>query len=71
MTEYFLVEQLLREFKLQSAKEEVNYTLFIEGNQMQQNLDFLFEGTATDVIEFWRLFQEERTNVQKAYVLGL
>ncbi len=38
---------------------------------MQQNLDWLFEDTARDIVNFWKIFKEERANVAKAYKLGL
>lgn len=38
---------------------------------MQQNLDWLFEDSARDIVNFWKIFKEERANVANAYKLGL
>ena len=38
---------------------------------MQQKLDWLFEDASADIIYFWRLFKEEQTNVEKAYLLAM
>ncbi len=32
VTEYYMIEQIINEFKLVNSKEEVDYSLFIEGN---------------------------------------
>eukprot|EP00347_Sterkiella_histriomuscorum_P015474 403356890 len=71
ITEFYLLELILQEFKITSSKEEVNYSNFIESNQMQQNLDWLFEEAAGDIMQFWKILKEEQANVQRAYVLGL
>ncbi|CDW78804.1 pas domain s-box family protein [Stylonychia lemnae] len=71
VTEFYLLELILSEFKVTNSKEELNYSDFIERNQMQQNLDWLFEDTSSDIINFWKIFKEEQANVQKAYVMGL
>jgi len=38
---------------------------------MSQRLDWLFEDTATDIIQFWTIFKDENANVKKAYDLGM
>ncbi len=38
---------------------------------MQQRLDWLFEDTSHEIIQFWRLFKEEQANVQRSYHLAM
>ena len=68
--EYYLLELILMEFK-KNSKEDIDYSLFIKSNQMSQQLDWLFEDAATDIIQFWSLFKDENANVRKAYELGM
>jgi len=70
VTEYYLLELIMNEFK-NHTKEEIDYTSFIESSQMQQKLDWLFEDASADIIYFWRLFKEEQTNVEKAYLIAM
>lgn len=42
VTEYYLLEMIMNEFK-NHTKEEIDYSIFIESNQMQQKLDWLFD----------------------------
>ena len=70
VSEYYLLELILMEFK-KNSKEDIDYSLFIKSNQMSQQLDWLFEDAATDIIQFWSLFKDENANVRKAYELGM
>ena len=70
VSEYYLLELILQEFKT-TAKDDVDYSLFIKSNQMSQKLDWLFEDAALDIIKFWSIFKDENANVRSAYELGM
>jgi hypothetical protein len=38
---------------------------------MQQRLDWLFEDSSQEIVQFWRLFKEEQANVQRSYHLAM
>jgi hypothetical protein len=70
VTEYYLLELIMNDFK-QHTKDEIDYAAFIDSSQMQQKLDWLFEDSSLDIIQFWRLFKEEQANVQRAYHMAM
>jgi len=70
VTEYYLLELIMSHFK-HNTKDEIDYQAFIESSQMQQRLDWLFEDTSHEIIQFWRLFKEEQANVQRSYHLAM
>lgn len=70
VTEYYLLELIMNHFK-HSTKDEINYQQFIDVSQMQQRLDWLFEDSSQEIVQFWRLFKEEQANVQRSYHLAM
>ena len=70
VSEYYMLEIILADFK-KNTKDEVDYQSFIKSNQMSQKLDWLFEDSAQDIIQFWTIFKDDNANVQRAYTLAM